>query len=130
MANFKLFKQKEFADDNLIFDENGNKFLKRVENTGNRRNYSLRAISPFPTVFLKDLYYRQIKIRACLGKGLSSLKLYQKKKVWNRPKLKALADDNLLITQKITFDFDRLNNHCANGENDGFQHFLFFKQCF
>ena len=36
---------------------------------GKRRNCSLRAISPFPTVFSKDLYCRHIKTRACLGKG-------------------------------------------------------------
>ena len=29
----------------------------------------LRAISPFPTVFLNDLYSRHVKTRACLGKG-------------------------------------------------------------
>ena len=36
---------------------------------GKRRNCSLRAISPFPTVFLKDLYCRHVKTRACMGKG-------------------------------------------------------------
>ena len=33
MTNFRLFKLKEFADDNFKFDENGRKFSKRVENT-------------------------------------------------------------------------------------------------
>ena len=37
---------------------------------GKRRNCSLRAISPFLTVFSKDLYWRHLKTRACLGKGL------------------------------------------------------------
>ena len=36
---------------------------------GKRRNCSLRAISPFPAVFSKDLYSRRVKSRACLGKG-------------------------------------------------------------
>ena len=36
---------------------------------GNRRNCSLRAISPFPTVFSKELYCRHVKTRACLGQG-------------------------------------------------------------
>ena len=31
-TNFRLF-QTEFADDNFKFDENGRKFLRRVENT-------------------------------------------------------------------------------------------------
>ena len=36
---------------------------------GKRRNCSLRAISPFPAVFSKDLYWEHVKRRACLGKG-------------------------------------------------------------
>ena len=36
---------------------------------GKRRNCSLRAISPFPAAFSKDLYCRHVKTRACLGKG-------------------------------------------------------------
>ena len=31
----------------------------------------LRAISPFPAVFSKDLYCRHVKTRACSGKGSS-----------------------------------------------------------
>ena len=39
---------------------------------GKRRNCSLRAISPFPTVVLKDFLLKtRKKTRACLGKGLS-----------------------------------------------------------
>ena len=61
-------KLKEFADDNFKFDENGTKFSKRLENTvGKEKNCSLRAISPFPTVFSKALYCRHVKTRACLG---------------------------------------------------------------
>ena len=55
-------KLKEFADDNSKFDENGKKLSKQIENT-------LQVISPFPTVFSKDLYCRHVKTRACLGKG-------------------------------------------------------------
>ena len=63
-------KLKELADDNFEFDENGRTFSKRVKkHGGKRRNCSLRAISPFPTVFSKDLYCRPVKTRACLGKG-------------------------------------------------------------
>ena len=32
-TNFRLFQIEEFADDNFIFDENGRKLSKRVENT-------------------------------------------------------------------------------------------------
>ena len=40
---------------------------------GKRRNCSLRAVSPFPTVFSKDLYCRHVKTRAGLGKGYNGL---------------------------------------------------------
>ena len=67
---FYTSKLPEFAEDNLKFDENGGKFSKRVENTmEKRRSCSSRAVSPFPTVFSKDLYCRHIKTRACLGLG-------------------------------------------------------------
>ena len=36
---------------------------------GKGRNFSLRAISSFPAVFSKDLYYRQVKTRAFLNKS-------------------------------------------------------------
>ena len=65
-------KLKEIADDNFKLDENGRTFFKWVENTGKRRNCLSRAISPFPTVFSKDLNHRHVKTRACLGKGYMS----------------------------------------------------------
>ena len=37
---------------------------------GKRRNCSLQTISPFPTVFSKDLYHRQRKNQGLFGKGL------------------------------------------------------------
>ena len=36
---------------------------------GKSRNCSLRAISPFHTIFSKDFYCRHIKTRDCLGNG-------------------------------------------------------------
>ena len=38
---------------------------------GKRRNCSLRAISPFPTVFSKGLFPRGFKRCHCMGKGLT-----------------------------------------------------------
>ena len=65
-----LYSTTNFADDNF------KKLMKMVEvvnkdrkNCGKRRNCLLREISPFPTMFSKDLYCRHIKFRACLGKG-------------------------------------------------------------
>ena len=37
-----------------------------------KENCLLRAISPFPTVCSKDFLCRQVKIRACLEKGLQT----------------------------------------------------------
>ena len=42
-------------------------FLNDRKHCGKRRNCSLRAISPFPTVFSKGLYCRHVVVRACLG---------------------------------------------------------------
>ena len=39
------------------------------EHRGRRRNCSLRAISPFPTVFSKGLFPRDVKRCHCLGMG-------------------------------------------------------------
>ena len=38
---------------------------------GKRRNYSLGTVSPFPTVFSKDLYCRHVKTRDWFGTGLT-----------------------------------------------------------
>ena len=56
-------KQKEYADDNFKFDENGRNVLKQVEHTVGKGE-----IARF-SVFSKDLYCRHVKTRACLGKG-------------------------------------------------------------
>ena len=63
-------KLKQFADDNFKFEETGRKTIQMGrKHCGKRRNCSLRAISPFPTVFSKDMYCRHVKTRGCLGKG-------------------------------------------------------------
>ena len=43
--------------------------VEMAENSPKRRNWLLRAISPIPTLFSKELYCRHVKTRACLGKG-------------------------------------------------------------
>ena len=56
---FGSSKLTEFADDNFKFNEyeNGKKYPQMDrKRCGKRGNCSLRAISPFPTVFSKDLY--------------------------------------------------------------------------
>ena len=63
-TKFRLFQTKRFADDNFIFDKNGRKLSKWVENTVGKGE--IRAISPFPTVFSKGLFPRGVK-RCRLG---------------------------------------------------------------
>ena len=43
--------------------------LKTGRNNWKKEKLPLRAISPFPTVFSRDLYGRQVKTRYCLGRG-------------------------------------------------------------
>ena len=64
------YKLKKLADNNFKLNENARKFSKQAENTvGKGEIAHYEQISPFPTVFSKDLYCRHVKIRACLGKG-------------------------------------------------------------
>ena len=63
-------KFKELANDNFKCDENGRKLSKWLENTVQKGEIAhYKQFSPFPTVFLKDLYCRHVKTRVCLGKG-------------------------------------------------------------
>ena len=43
---------------------------------GKRKNCWLWAISPFSTVFSKDLWYRQVKPRACLERVKPGMSIY------------------------------------------------------
>ena len=63
-------KLKEFAEDNFKFDKNGWQFYKLVEKAVVKEEiarYDLFLL--FQQCFLKDLYRRHVKSRACLGKG-------------------------------------------------------------
>ena len=70
-TNFRLFQIQKILQTTISH------WMRMVESfskksrkhCGKRRNCSLRAISPFPTVFSKDLYRRHVKTRDCLGKG-------------------------------------------------------------
>ena len=67
MTNFKGFQTESLQTtiSNLMnMAESSPKGYRK--HCGKRRNCSLRAISPFPTVFSKDLYCRHVKTRACL----------------------------------------------------------------
>ena len=68
-------KLKEFADDNFEFDENGEKFSKWIENTvWKRKNCSLRATSPFSSVF-KIIILQTHKNKGLFEKGLRLIQI-------------------------------------------------------
>ena len=70
MTNFRLLRTESLQTtiSNLMKTAK-NIFQIRKKNSMKRRNCSLRSISPFSTVFLKELYCRHVKTRACLGKS-------------------------------------------------------------
>ena len=45
-------------------------------------------------------------------------------------KLRAFADDNLNVNQKLKFVFGRVENIVVKGENADYQHFFLFPECF
>ena len=51
-------------------------------------------------------------------------------KILDVTKLKAFADDKIKVAQMLISIFDRIENIVGKGENAGYQHFLFFPQCF
>ena len=68
-TNFRLFQTERVCRRQFQVWWKWQKVLQMVrKRCGKRRNCSSRAISPFPTVFSKDLYCRHVKTRACLGK--------------------------------------------------------------
>ena len=51
-------------------------------------------------------------------------------KILDLSKMKAFADDNLNLNEKLKFALGRVENIVGKGENAGNQHFLLFPQCF
>ena len=46
------------------------------------------------------------------------------------PKLKAFADNKIIVAEKLRFVLGKIENIVKKGENAGYQHFLPFLQCF
>ena len=63
-------KLKEFADDKFIFDENGRKLSKWVENTAGKGEIArYEQFLLFPQCFQKGLFPRGVKRCHCVGMG-------------------------------------------------------------
>ena len=70
---FDSSKLKEFADDKFKVHDMAESSPNGRQHCGKRRNCSLRALSPFPTVVSKDLHRRHEKKKkkqGLFGKGL------------------------------------------------------------
>ena len=97
-TNFRLFQPERASRRQFEESESGRNYPRRVENTGKRRNCSLQAISPFPTLFSKDLVADTLK-KGLIGKGLKAevvwymLNLLPDDKILDWSKLKKIADD-------------------------------------
>ena len=44
--------------------------------------------------------------------------------------LKVVADDKIIVTQRLKFDLGQAENIVGKGENAGYPYFLLFPQCF
>ena len=107
-TNFRLFHTERVCRRQFQIWQKWQKVLQMGwKHCGKRRNCSLRAISSFPTVFLKDLYCRHLKTRVCLGKGLTHI--LDLERLWKKISCK---------------------NKVGKGENAGNQHFLLVPLCF
>ena len=51
-------------------------------------------------------------------------------KILDWSKLKACADNKLMVAKIMIYVFDSIENIVGKGENSGYQHFILFPQCF
>ena len=69
-TNFRLFQTERVCRRQFQILQKWHKVIQTGrKHCGKRRNCSLRAISPFPTVFSKGLFSRGIKRCHCMGMG-------------------------------------------------------------
>ena len=80
------------------------------------RNCSLRAISPFPTLFFRKLVFLGASKGVIVWEWVNYLPY---DKILTQSKLKALADDKINATQKMKFMSERVENILGKGENAG-----------
>ena len=72
-TNFRTFRTQKICRRQFQIENDGRKIPETGrKHWGKRRSCSLRATSPFPTVFSKDLHLRHVKTRACLVEGLQT----------------------------------------------------------
>ena len=62
--------------------------------------------------------------------GETNLNSLPNDKIVDSSKLRAFADNEMIVTQKLNFALGREENVLEKGENVDFEHFLLFPQCF
>ena len=74
MTNFRLFQTEGVCRQQFQILRKWKKVIQTGrKHCGKRRNCSLRAISPFPTVFSKGLFPWGVKRCHCVGMGQSQI---------------------------------------------------------
>ena len=83
----------------------------------------------FSNSVFKRFVLQTNKNQDLFGKGLTN---YHTKHFKPTPRLKGhvYADNKINVTQNLKFVLGRVENIAGKGENDGYQHFLLFQQCF
>ena len=120
-------KLKDFADDNFKFDENGRKLSKLVENTvGKGEIARYEQFLLFPQCFQKAHFPGASK-GVIVWEWVNSS---PNDKILDFSKMKALADDKIIVADKLKFVLGRVENIVGKEENAFYQHFLHFQKCF
>ena len=73
------------------------------------------------------LSFCQVQLKVNSG---ASVNFLPNDKILHTTQLKALAEDKLTFGMMMIFLLVRVENAVGKGENAGYQHFLFFPQCF
>ena len=76
-------------------------------------------------MFSKGFFLRVVKNCDCVVKRYS----LPNDIILDLSKLKAFADEKILVNEKLQFFWGRTENIVRKGENAGYQHFLLFPQC-
>ena len=123
-------KLKEFANNNFKSDEKSWKVLQRVESlTRGKGEISLLEQFLHFQCFLKDLYCRHVKSRACLEKGYvltfsCSLTIEFHRRIF------LIFSPSTTQSRLLSLFWKRPSKNIAGkGENAGNQQFLLFPQC-
>ena len=93
------------------------------------RNYKMLGTcicSSSHNVFSVAFFPEAMKLRIVWLKVNSSLN----DKILALTKLKAFADDKIIVTQRLKFILGRVENIVGKEENAGYQHFFHLPQCF